>query len=126
PQERREGRVRRPTRHRRVARALRAPGAGRRRVAMAPHGYAQALLEALLSLGLVCILAFGLLRWLARRGGRMGAPGQGALQVLERTALDARRAVFLVRAGDRVLLLGVGDGGAPTVLQEWAADASWL
>jgi flagellar protein FliO/FliZ len=86
----------------------------------ATTGYGVALVQALLSLVLLCGLAFVVLRGMARRG-MGGAVAGGRVRVLERVALDARRAVFLVQVGARVLLLGAGDG-ALTVLAELRED----
>lgn len=78
-------------------------------------GYGVALLQSLLALVAVCILAWVVLRWSAKAG--LGGGGRH-LEVLERLALDHRRGVVLVRAGGRVLLLGVGENAAPTLLTE--------
>jgi flagellar biosynthetic protein FliO len=60
-----------------------------------------------LSLGLVCVLAWVALRWLAKRGvGR----GVGALKIVARCPLEPRRSVYLIEAGGRVFMVGVGDG----------------
>jgi flagellar biosynthetic protein FliO len=60
-----------------------------------------------LSLGLVCLLAYVALRWLARRGvGR----SEGPLRVIARCALEPRRSVYVVQAAGRCFLVGVGDG----------------
>lgn len=76
-----------------------------------------ALVQTLLALAAVCVLAWVVLRWASRRGlGIHG--GRGRVQVLERTPLEPRRALYLVRIGDRVLLLGAGEGASPTVLAE--------
>lgn len=82
-----------------------------------PGGYGVALLQTLLALAAVCVLAWVLLRWGARRGLGLGA-GRGKVRVLERVALDPRRALYLVKVGDKVLLIGAGDGAAPAVLAE--------
>jgi flagellar biosynthetic protein FliO len=59
------------------------------------------------SLGLVCLLAYVALKWLARRGvGR----AEGPLQVIARCPLEPRRSVYVVRAAGRCFLLGVGEG----------------
>jgi flagellar biogenesis protein FliO len=47
----------------------------------------------------------------------MGALG-GRVRVLERIALEPRRALYVVKVGERVLLLGAGDGGSPTLITE--------
>lgn len=61
----------------------------------------------LASLGLVCVLAYVALRWLAGRGvGR----ATGAIKVLARCPLEPRRSVFLIETAGRCFLVGVGDG----------------
>lgn len=51
------------------------------------------------------------------------APGAGpGLKVIGRVGLSPRHAVHLVRAGDRVLVVGTGPQGAPTLLGEWAGE----
>jgi flagellar biosynthetic protein FliO len=82
-----------------------------------PGGYGVALLQTLLALAAVCILAWVVLRWGARRGFGVGLGG-GRVRVLERVALDPRRAIYLVQVADKVLLIGAGDGAAPAVLAE--------
>jgi flagellar biosynthetic protein FliO len=59
------------------------------------------------SLGLVCLLAWGALRWLARRGVGQGS---GPVKVLARCPLEPRRSVYLIEAAGRCFLVGVGDG----------------
>ncbi len=80
-----------------------------------PGGYGIALLQTLLALGAVCILAWVVLRWSARRG--LGV-GRGRVRVLERVPLDGRRSLYLIEVGARVLLVGAGEGGAPALLAE--------
>ncbi len=66
-------------------------------------------LRALLLLLLLGALLWGL-RWLqTRRLG--GVPAARRLQVLEALSLGGRRQLALVRAGERVLLLGISDHG---------------
>lgn len=82
-----------------------------------PGGYGVALVQALLALIAVCILAWIVLRWTAGRG--LGALGGGQrVEVLERTHLDARRTLYLVKIGERAFLVGAGEGGAPSLLAE--------
>jgi flagellar biogenesis protein FliO len=77
------------------------------------------MVRALLALAGVCLLAWVVLRMLARRWGPGRFGGKpGTVEVLERVPLDARRALWLVRAGERVLLVGTGDGGAPVLVAE--------
>jgi hypothetical protein len=55
----------------------------------------------------------------ARRGWRLPqAQSGGVLRVLGRTSLSPRHSVYLLRAGDRVLLVGTGPQGAPSLLGE--------
>lgn len=79
-----------------------------------PGGYGIALLQTVLALAAVCVLAWVVLRWSAKRG----IGGGRRVKVLERVPLDARRSLYLVKIGDRVLLLGGGDGAAPSLLAE--------
>jgi flagellar biosynthetic protein FliO len=59
------------------------------------------------SLGLVCVLAWVALKWLAGRGvGR----AMGAIKILARCPLEPRRSVYLIETGGRCFLVGVGDG----------------
>jgi flagellar biosynthetic protein FliO len=61
----------------------------------------------LASLGLVCVLAYVALRWLAGRGvGR----SMGAIKILARCPLEPRRSVYLIETAGRCFLVGVGDG----------------
>jgi len=85
-----------------------------------PSGYGISLLQTLLALGAVCILAWVVLRWSAKRG--LGLGGGRRVKVLERVPLDGRRALYLVEVGGRVLLVGAGDASAPNVLMELDPD----
>lgn len=87
-----------------------------------PTGYGAALLQTLLALIAVCILAWVVLRWASRKGFAMGSTS-GRVRVLERVALDPRRSLYLVQVGDRVLLLGAGEGASPALLAELDPDA---
>lgn len=70
-------------------------------------GLGGSLALSLVSLGVVCLLAYVSMRWLSRRGvGR----GEGPVRVLARCPLEPRRAVYLIEAGGRCFLVGVGDG----------------
>ena len=85
--------------------------------------YGVALLQAVLALVAVCLLAWVALRWAAKLGvGRSSKSGK--IEVLERVGLDARRSLYLVRVGERVLLLGVGDGAAPVLLKELEPEST--
>lgn len=70
-------------------------------------GLGGSLAFSLLSLAVVCLLAYVSLRWLSRRGvGRADGP----VRVLARCPLEPRRVVYLLQAGERCFLVGVGDG----------------
>jgi flagellar protein FliO/FliZ len=61
----------------------------------------------LVSLAVVCLLAYVALRWFSRRGG---GQSQGPVRVLGRCPLEPRRAVYLLQVAGRCFLVGVGDG----------------
>ena len=90
-------------------------------------GYLLELLRVLFMLALVCAAAFFALRWLARRGALGSAlPGLDPslqVRVLARVTLEQRKALYLVQVGERRLLLGTGEGSAPSLLLELAPDA---
>jgi flagellar protein FliO/FliZ len=81
----------------------------------APGGYGIALLQTIFALAAVCVLAWVVLRWSARRG--LGV-GRGRIRVIERVPLEGRRSLYLIEIGERVLLVGAGEGGAPALLTE--------
>lgn len=72
--------------------------------------------------GVVAALAgFGGLGLVSKRlglvpGGHAAAPG--GLKVIGRTSLSPRHSVYLLQAGDRVLIVGTGSQGAPSLLGE--------
>jgi flagellar biosynthetic protein FliO len=72
----------------------------------------------LASLGVVCLVAWGALRLLAGRGV---GKATGAVRVLARCPLEPRRSVYVIEAGGRCLLVGVGEGPM-TVLAELDAE----
>jgi flagellar protein FliO/FliZ len=45
-------------------------------------------------------------------------PGAGALHVVSRVSLSPKHTVYLLRAGGRVLLVGTGPQGAPSLISE--------
>lgn len=77
------------------------------------------LLETLVTLSAVVLLAFVVL-YGARRLG-VGA-AKGPLELVGRLPIDARRAVYLVRVGELVYVVGASEGGL-TKLGEVGADA---
>ncbi|MES1206093.1 MAG: flagellar biosynthetic protein FliO [Pseudomonadota bacterium] len=73
----------------------------------------------LVSLGVVCLIAYVSLRLLARRGvGRAAGP----IRVLARCPLEPRRSLYLVEAAGRCFLVGVGDGPMTMLAEVGAAD----
>ena len=78
--------------------------------------YGASLVQAVAMLMGVCVLAWLVLRFASQRGLGHG-PGQ-RVKVLERVALDARRMIYVVQIGERVLVLGGGEGASPTLLAE--------
>jgi len=88
-----------------------------------PHGstggpaFASQLLQSLIALLLVCVLAWWVLRWMARHSPTLPGSAGRAVHVVERTVLDARTALYVVRVGERWLLLGVAER-ALTLLAE--------
>ncbi|MDY0001638.1 MAG: flagellar biosynthetic protein FliO [Polyangia bacterium] len=83
--------------------------------------YGGLLLRTLIALLVVLVLAWVFLRWGLRRLLPGGAT-QGPLRVLGRLPLDGRRAVVLVEAAGRFLLLGVADGSV-SLLSELEPEA---
>jgi flagellar biosynthetic protein FliO len=81
-------------------------------------GVGASLATSLVSLGVVCLLAWLLLRWLAKRGGGFAGGGAGPIRVLARCPLEPRRSLYLVEVAGRGFLVGVGEGGAMTTLGE--------
>ena len=72
----------------------------------------------LVSLGIVCVVAYVSLKLLAKRG--VGG-ASGPIRVLARCPLEPRRGVYLIEAAGRFFLVGVGDGPM-TVLAELGAN----
>ena len=59
------------------------------------------------SLGAVCLVAWAALKLLAGRGV---GKATGAVKVVARCPLEPRRSVYVIEAGGRCFLVGVGDG----------------
>jgi flagellar biogenesis protein FliO len=70
--------------------------------------YAGYLLETFITLVFVCGLAFVVLYGARRLGvGR----ASGSIRLVGQLPLDARRAIYLVRIGESVLVVGASEGG---------------
>ncbi|HSQ65843.1 MAG TPA: flagellar biosynthetic protein FliO [Polyangiaceae bacterium] len=70
--------------------------------------YASYLLETFVTLAVVCVLAFAVL-YGARRVGLGRATG--SIRLVGQLPLDGRRAIYLVRIGGSVLVVGASEGG---------------
>ncbi len=70
--------------------------------------YSTYLIETFITLLIVCALAVVIL-WAARRTGI--ARGSGPIELYGHLPLDARRAIYLVKVGEQVFVVGVGEGG---------------
>ncbi len=81
--------------------------------------YAGYLLETLLTLGLVCAAAFAVLYGARRLGvGRASGP----VTLAGHLPLDGRRAIYLVRVGAQVFVVGASEAGL-TKLGEIPSEA---
>lgn len=80
----------------------------------------------MLAQSLLALAGMGLLAWIALRYGAGAlmrrSHGNTWIEVIERIPLDNRRCLYVVRYGERALLLGAGDGAAPHVLAEFSAS----
>ena len=88
-------------------------------------GIGGSLAVSLASLGIVCLLAYVSLRFLARRGlGRTSFGGAGPIKVLARCSLEPRRSLYLIEAAGRCFLVGVGDGPMAVLAELGAAEVA--
>ena len=71
----------------------------------------------------LALAAFGGLSLAAKRL-RPGGADSASLRVVGRASLSPKHAVYLLRAGDRVLIVGTGNGGPPSLLGEMTDDAT--
>jgi flagellar biogenesis protein FliO len=81
--------------------------------------YAGYLLETLLTLAVVCTAAFAVL-YGARRLG-VGRPN-GPVTLAGHLPLDGRRAIYLVRVGEQVFVVGASEAGLTKLGEIPAAD----
>lgn len=85
------------------------------------------LVRTLVALGMVVALAYLTLNvGLRRLLGLKGLGGARIVTVLERVALDPKRALFVVEAAGEVLLVGGGDGGLTLLTKLDAASVRRL
>jgi flagellar biogenesis protein FliO len=66
-----------------------------------------------------CALALLGLRALQRRAAGASA---GVIEVVQRVALEPRKSLYVVRAGQRVLLIGCGESGGPALVAELSSE----
>ena len=86
-------------------------------------GLGGSLAVSLASLGIVCLLAYVSLRFLARRGfGRGAGASADPIRVLGRCSLEPRRSLYLVEVAGRRFLVGVGDGPMTALAELAPAD----
>lgn len=72
--------------------------------------YGGMLLKMIVSVALVCLLAYAILRWgLSRLVG--GDQTTGQMEVLGRLAIAPNRSILVVRVGPRYLVVGSGETG---------------
>lgn len=64
-----------------------------------------------LDAAVIVVAALGAALLWARRAAARRAPEPRCIDVVERRPLDARRALYLVRVGDRFALLGASEAG---------------
>jgi flagellar biosynthetic protein FliO len=79
------------------------------------------LIVTLLAFLAVILAAWLAARWLMRRMYGPGAANAGRIRVVERVPLEPRRTLYLVEAGDKLLLLGSTDHGI-VVLAEFTRE----
>lgn len=82
-------------------------------------GFGGSLAISLVSLGVVCLIAYVALKFLGRRG--VGRPN-GPITVVARCPLEPRRALYVVEAAGRCFLIGVGDGPMTMLAELGAAE----
>jgi flagellar protein FliO/FliZ len=70
-----------------------------------------------LALGFIVLLIVGAVYLLRAFGGRMGIESGGAMKVLERCHLAPKRALYTVRMGGRVVIVGVTESSITRVLE---------
>ena len=85
--------------------------------------YGAMMLTSLVVLVLVCVAAWVALRLVARwlGGRRVGGGGLFVVRVVARVPLEPRRALYVVEAGGRRLLIGSSEGGV-SLVTELAAE----
>ena len=83
---------------------------------MSGAGYLWDFTRSVLALLGAGALVWLLLRALGQRG--FGKAADGPVRVVQRVPLDPQRALYVVRAGDKTLLIGCGQGASPSLITE--------
>lgn len=85
--------------------------------------YGSFIAVSFLSLGVVCLLAYALLRWLGRLGvGRASGP----MRVVASCSLGPRRTLHIVEVTGRCFLIGAGEGATALIAElDAGALAGW-
>lgn len=83
----------------------------------------QAALWFLIKLGFVIGLIYGTLFFYKRLLGTRAPLALGRVRVLETTRLAGTQSLFLVQAGEQIMLIGSNGAGLMVKLSEWPADA---
>jgi flagellar biogenesis protein FliO len=86
-------------------------------------GFPADLGRTLLALGGTCILFWLVARWLSKRRFGPDARWDSAVRVLRRIPLDRRKHLYLVQVADRILLIGAGDHGPPSLIADLDPEA---
>jgi flagellar protein FliO/FliZ len=87
-------------------------------------GFGSAMAAVFVSLALVCLAAYALLRWLGSLG--LGRSPVGPIRVISRCPLEPRRSVYLLEVGGRYLLVGAAEGGLGLLAELDSAEVASL
>jgi flagellar protein FliO/FliZ len=92
----------------------------------APGGYGAALLRMVISLALVCGVAWLALKWGAKRLAAPTGASADRMRVIARLPIEPRRSVVVVRVGQRTLVLGSSEAGLETLAELSPGEADAL
>jgi flagellar biosynthetic protein FliO len=92
----------------------------------APAGHGAALMRMIVSLALVCGLAWMGLKWASKRLAQPAGTSADRMRVLARLPIEPRKSVVVVRVGDRTLVLGSSDAGLETLAELTPREADAL
>lgn len=92
----------------------------------APAGHGAALVRMIVSLALVCGLAWVGLKWASKRLAAPAGTSADRMRVLARLPIEPRKSVVVVRVGERTLVLGSSDAGLETLAELTPREADAL